>query len=347
MKVSTPIAVLAVAMFGLSTGPVYAADEAPAAVSFAGEANMPSLKDAKQLDKFKLTLSDAQIVTSFNLECKAGRNALGGLIKANEECAVTGSGTIINPRNPAEKFPRTQYTGGFVVQPDGATDMSKVLVNYLPVGKVQASSGSLTGVIKLKPENPSPTAGTLKDAVLKHLKTQAGAGGSLVDTRVDTVEMPDLFIPSAGFASDKGCNWRGSMAFAYQSESWFMDLTATCAGKTYALKGNMPWIDTPGAKDRTQYNLLLTLPSAEASGDDAMFADPTGDGDMFSTADGITGTLVMDESQYVETVVDGKTERLPSHTKISGTLTGKGVPLDAVRSFSHIITILARTFFGA
>jgi hypothetical protein len=78
-----------------------------------------------------------------------------------------------------------------------------------------------------------------------------------------------------------------------------------------------------------------------------MFAPSTGDGDMFAAADGISGTLVMDESQYVEAVVDGKTERLPSHTKISGTLTGKGVPLDAVRSFSQIIAILSRTFFGA
>jgi hypothetical protein len=137
------------------------------------------------------------------------------------------------------------------------------------------------------------------------------------------------------------------MAFAYQSKSWFMDMSATCGGKTYALKGNMPWIDSPGAKDRTQYNLLLTLPSAEAASDEAMFAAPSGDGDMFATASGISGTIVMDESLHVETLVDGKTERLPTRTKISGTLTGHGVPLDTVRSLSNLIGLLSRTFFGA
>jgi len=347
MTYSKTQTILAATLLGLLAAPPLAADEVAAKVSFSGEANMPTLRDPKQRDKFNLTLADAQVITAFSVECKAGTSSLGGLVKGNEECAVTGNGSIINPRNPAEQFPRTQYSGGFVVQPDGATDMSKVLVSYLPVGKVQASSANLTGVIKLKPENPSPTAGSLKAAVLKHLQAQVGDGGGLVDSRVDTVELPDLFIPSAGFASDKGCTWRGSMAFAYQSEIWFIDLTATCGDKSYALRGNMPWVDSPGAKDRTQYNLVLTLPSAEAASDDAMFASPTGDGDMFAAANGISGTIVMDESMYVDTVVDGKTERLPSHSKISGTLTGQGVPLDTVRSFSQLIAILARTFFGA
>ena len=145
MKVSNTPAVLAATLLGLFAVPVLAADEVPAVVTFAGEANMPSLKDAKARDKFNLTLSDAQVITTFNLECKGGTSALGGLVKGNEECAVAGNGTIINPRNAAEKFPRTQYSGGFVVQPDGATDMSKVLVSYLAVGKVPASSGNLTG----------------------------------------------------------------------------------------------------------------------------------------------------------------------------------------------------------
>jgi hypothetical protein len=137
------------------------------------------------------------------------------------------------------------------------------------------------------------------------------------------------------------------MAFSYQSESWFMDLSATCAGKTYALKGNMPWVDSPGAKDRTQYNLVLALPSGEAASDDAMFSAPASDGDMFSAADGISGAIVMDESQYVDTMVDGKMEHLPMRSKLSGTITGQGVPLDTVRSFAQLIAFLARTFFGA
>ena len=53
------------------------------------------------------------------------------------------------------------------------------------------------------------------------------------------------------------------------------------------------------------------------------------------------------ESLHVETMVDGKTERLPTRTKISGSLTGHGVPLDTVRSLSNLIGLLARTFFGA
>jgi len=347
MKVSNTPTALAATLFVLFAAPGLARAEAPATVTFGGEANMPSLKDPKQHDKFNIVVSDTQVVTSFNVQCRAGTSALGGLVKANEECAVTGNGSIINPNNADQKFPRAQYTGGFVVQPDGATDMSKVLVNYLPVGKVPASSSTLTGVIKLKPENPSPTAGLLKELVLKNLRSQAGDTGSMLDTRVDTVEIPDLFLPSAGFTSDQGCNWRGSMAFAYQSESWFMDLTATCGGKSFAMKGNMPWVDAPGAKDRTQYNLVLTLPSSEAASDAAMFATPTGDTDMFASANGISGTINMDESMYVDTMVDGKTEHLPMRSKLSGSITGHGVPLDTVRSFANLIAILSRTFFGA
>jgi hypothetical protein len=178
MNVSNTHAVLAATLLSLFAVPVLAADEVPANVTFGGEANMPSLKDAKAHDKFSIALSDGQVITTLNLECKGGTSALGGLVKGNEECAVTGNGTIINPRNPAEKFPRTQYSGGFIVQPNGATDMSKVLVNYLAVGKVPASSGNLTGVIKLKPENPSPTAGMLKETVLKRLRRRPATRGA-------------------------------------------------------------------------------------------------------------------------------------------------------------------------
>lgn len=348
MRVSTTQAALAATLLALAGSPLVATAEAPATVTFGGEANMPSLKDTKQHDKFSLLVSDAQVATNFTIQCKAGTSALGGLVKANEECSVTGNGTITNPNNPEQKFPRTQYTGGYTVQPDGATDMSKIQVSYLPVGKVQASTSNLKGVIKLKPDNPSPTANMLKELVLKKMQaTATGDSGSMLDTRVDTVELPELFIPSAGFASDQGCTWRGHMAFSYQSESWFMDLTATCAGKTYAMKGNMPWVDDPKIKDRTLYNLVLTLPTSEAASDDAMFATPTGDSDMFATVNGISGTITMDESMHVDTMVDGKMEHLPMHTKFGGSITGHGVPLDTVRSFANLISILSRTFFGA
>jgi len=348
MTVSHTQAALAAALLALAGSPLVAKAEVPATVTFGGDAYMPSLKDAKQHDKFNLVVSDAQVVTDFKIECKAGTSALGGLVKANEECSVTGNGTIINPNNPEQKFPRTQYTGGFTVQPDGSTDMSKVQIAYLPVGKVQASTANLKGVIKLKPENPSPTANMLKELVLKKMQaTATGDAASILDTRVDTVELPDLFIPSAGFASDQGCTWRGHMAFSYQSNSWFMDLTATCAGKTFGLKGNMPWVDDPKVKDRTLYNLVLTLPTSEAASDAAMFAAPAGDSDMFATVNGISGTITMDESMHVDTMVDGKMEHLPMRTKFGGSFTGHGVPLDTVRSFANLIAILARTFFGA
>lgn len=341
LAVSTAVLTLVPAMY------VLAADAPPAQVTFSGEANMPTLRDEKQIDRFDITLGDSQVITTFSLQCKAGTRSLGGLLRSDEECAVSGDGFIINPRNPNQKLPRTQYAGGFTVKADGSTDLSRVTVNYLPLGKVPASSETLAGVLNLKPENPSPTAGGLKESILKRLRDSSGQAGSLVDERVDSVEIPDLYIPSAGLTSDKGCTWRGNMAFAYQTDSWFMNLEATCSGKTYSLKGNMPWVDAPSTPDRTQYNLILTLPSTNAVGDDALFAAPAGDGDLFATADGISGTIFMDESRYVDTEVDGKMERLPMYSKISGSLSGQGVPLETVRSFSQMIAVLARTFFGA
>lgn len=323
------------------------AADVPTQVTFSGEADMPTLRNPKQVDRFDISLSDGQVVTNFSLQCKAGTRSFGGLVRSDEECAVSGDGFIINPRNPSQQLPRTQYSGGYTVKADGTTDMSGVRVNYLPLGKVAASSETLSGVLNLKPENPSPTAGSLKESILKRLRDTAGEGASLVDNRIDTVEIPDLFVPSAGFTSDKGCTWHGNMAFAYQTDSWFINVEGVCEGKTYTLKGNMPWVDSPNTPDRTQYNLVLTLPTAAATGDDALFAAPAGDGDLFAAADGINGTIYMDESRYVDTEVDGKVERLPMHSKISGSLNGQGVPLDTVRSFSQLIVLLSRTFFGA
>jgi len=52
-------------------------------------------------------------------------------------------------------------------------------------------------------------------------------------------------VPSAGLPSDKGCVWNGDMVYSYQTESWFMDIKAKCSGKEFALKGNMPFTETP------------------------------------------------------------------------------------------------------
>ena len=44
---------------------------------------------------------------------------------------------------------------------------------------------------------------------------------------------------------------------------------------------------------------------------------------------------------------DGVVDKLASEIDATGTITGQNVPIEAVRSFSTIIGIMARTFFGA
>ena len=51
------------------------------------------------------------------------------------------------------------------------------------------------------------------------------------------------------------------MIFAYQTDSWFMDLKASCSSKEHALKGNMPVTDSPSIENQFPYDLTLTLPS--------------------------------------------------------------------------------------
>jgi hypothetical protein len=96
-----------------------------------------------------------------------------------------------------------------------------------------------------------------------------------------------------------------------------------------------------------QYDLTLTLPSADVSTDDALFANPEGDADLFASADGISGQIIMKESAYVDVETDGQIDKLASEIDASGTFTGQNVPIEAVRSFGTIVGIMARTFFGA
>ena len=79
----------------------------------------------------------------------------------------------------------------------------------------------------------------------------------------------------------------------------------------------------------------------------SMFAAPEGDADLFATADGITGQIIMKESGYVDVEVDGAMDKVASEIDASGSFSGQNVPLEAVRSFSTIVAIMARTFFGA
>jgi hypothetical protein len=302
---------------------------------------MPSLRDEKLKDSFTVGLADKQVETTLNITCQA---AVGGIISGqNESCAVTGNGALINPQN-GQKLQRTQYAGGWVVKSDGFTDGATMAVNYLALGKVPASNGRFSGSLMLKPDNPSTAASLLRDTILKRIKVSESG---LIDERVDTIQFNNFTVPSAGLPSDKGCVWNGDMVYSYQTESWFIEVTAKCAGKEYPLKGNMPFTATPNVGNQNQYDLTLTLPSADAGTDDALFTQPTGDADLFAAADGISGQIIMKESAYVDVEVDGQMDKLASQIDAEGTLTGTNVPLEAVRSFSTIIGILSRTFFGA
>jgi hypothetical protein len=331
-KFATPFLLATVVAF-----PALAAES----VTFTMKASMQSLRDESSKDTFTVGVADKQVETTLSIKCQAAK---GGLISGQaESCAVTGNGALINPNN-GQKLQRTQYAGGWVVKSDGFTDGTNLAVNYLALGKVPASNGNFGGSMMLKPEVPSTTASLLRDTILKNMKkTESG----LIDERVDTVQFVNFTVPSAGLPSDRGCVWNGDMIYSYQTESWFMDVKAKCGGKEVALKGNMPFTATPNVSNQKQYDLTLTLPSADTGTDDALFAQPTGDQDLFAAADGISGQIIMKESAYVDVEVDGQTDKLASEIDATGTLNGQGVPIEAVRSFSMIVGIMARTFFGA
>jgi hypothetical protein len=337
---------LTTALVLLSAGAAFAQSAPPpATVNFTTAATMPSLKDNTKDDTFKVGLSDAQVETTLNLVCQAGRSRLF-VLHTDRACSVAGNGSIINPSNQ-QKLQRTQYTGGYTVKPDGSTDGAAMAINYLALGKAPATTTPFSGSMNLKPENTSTGAAAIRDEVLKKINAD-NTTGAVIDQRVDTVDLSRLFIPSAGFPSDKGCAWSGNMVFAYQTNSWFMDLTATCDGKDLKLKGNMPFTTTPGVQDQTQYDLTLTLPSANMTSDDALFANTSGaNADLFATVDGVSGKIIMKQSNYVTTTVDGVQQSNPSQVDASGSLTGTNVPLDTVRSLATLIGLLAENMFGA
>lgn len=310
-------------------------------VNFTMKASMPSLRDDSAKDSFTVGLGDKQVETSFKITCQA---AQAGIISGQaESCAVTGTGALINPAN-GQKLPRTQYSGGWVVKSDGFSDGANLATNYLALGKVAASNSRFAGSLMLKPEVPSTGASLLRDTILKRMKTTESG---LIDERVDTIQFNNFTVPSAGLPSDKGCVWNGDMVYSYQTESWFMDVRAKCGGKDYPFKGNMPFTATPNVGNQNQYDLTLTLPAVDAASDEALFTAPEGDADLFATADGITGQIIMKESAYVDVEVDGAPEKVASEIDATGSFTGQNVPIEAVRSFGTIIGILARTFFGA
>ncbi|MET3900201.1 hypothetical protein ABIB57_004164 [Devosia sp. UYZn731] len=315
----------------------------PSSVTFAVAATMPTLKDSSRKDTFAVTLGDAQVKSQIQLTCSAGHTSML-IMREDKACAVAGNGSIVNPANQA-LLPRTQYSGGYVVKSDGSTDGSTLSINYLALGKVAPSTAAFSGSMNLKPEVTSTGAAALANTVLA--KINSGGDSKLIDQRVDTVDLSRLFVPSAGLPSDKGCTWSGNMVFAYQTESWFLDLTANCDDKEYVLKGNMPLTASPGVDQQRQYDLTLTLPSAEATSDDALFASADANGDLFSAADGISAQIIMKESKYVTIDIDGVPTETPSQVDASGTFTGTNVPVETVRSLATLFGLLSSNLFGA
>jgi len=341
----TKIVVAALALSAaLAASPVLA-QAVPAEVKFTTIADMPTLKDNTKQDHFTVGLTDGQIKTQLILNCTAGHTDLF-VMRKDKVCAFqNGSGgSILNPKTN-QWLPRTQFTGAYTVTADGTTDGKAMSINYLALGTVAPSQAQFDGSLNLKPELASTGAAGLKDLVLKKLQ---GDTSSPINTAVDTIDFNRFFVPGAGLPSDKGCTWNGNAIFAYQTYSWFFKVSAECAGKTYELSGNMPFTDTPGVTGQTQYDLVLTLPSTTNQSDDALFADAGGgDGDLFASADGISGQIIMKNSQMVNVTVDNEQISTPAYVDASGSFKGTNVPLEVVRSFATLIGILPSTFFGA
>jgi len=317
-------------------------------VEFKLDSDQASVRDAKRNDTFTIDLTDPKVKTHFELTCQAGRSALLGFARQDEACTVKGNGSVVGPNG--QDYPRTMYKGGFTTEAarDGDTDMSTLLVSYLAIGQVQPSEGKFGGVVGMKPEKPSESASNMAAAIMRDLEKKATGGEKVVvNTAMDTVDLRNFTTPSAGFTTDKGCMWNGTMAFAYATDSWVMDLKAQCGDKSYTLRGNMPWIDVADAQDHNvEYTIALTIPT-DTTGDDAMFTAAADDA-MFAGADGLSGTIKMMGTDKVKTEIEpGVYDDVASRLKAWGTITGTNVPPELVRSFAQMMAIFARTFFGA
>lgn len=329
---------------------VSAAPALAESVSFTVAIDQPSIRDTSLNDTFVVKLDDAAVATQFELTCSAGSSALFGLVRSDETCQVAGSGSIKNPQNPAQSFPRVKYSGGFTVSADrdGYADAQSVKVSYLAVGQVPASNGAFGGGFTLLPENPSASALELSKALIGRIRQETtGTGGVTINEEIDSVSLDALATPSAGFPSDTGCTWSGNMLYAYATEAWVMDLSARCGDKTYVLQGNMPWVDVEGKDHTAEYVLNLTLPSAAAATDAGLFMTASSDNALFAAANGIAATFQIKQSGFVKVEIGETTDDVAQRIDATATLTGTGVPLDLVRSFAHVLAMLSRTMFGA
>ena len=212
------------------------------AVQFSMTSDMESLNDPSQNDVFNIALTDAQVVSKVTITCNAGSSKLFGLVRTDEACAIAGNGSLINPNDPTKQLPRVLYSGNYDVQPTGLTEGKTLQVAYQALGAVPATAATFGGDMKLKPQDPAPSAVAIRDSFLNKIGVSAQTG-SVIDNRIDTVRLDQFCTPSAGLPSDQGTCWSGDMVYTYQNSSWLIKVTATSGGKDYALTGNMPWID--------------------------------------------------------------------------------------------------------
>lgn len=317
----------------------------PATVHFTDLADMPGLTDPSQKNHFTVGISDPQVDVQLLLNCSPGGSQLLFLHK-DKVCAFqTGSsGSVINPNNPKQEVPRTQYVGGYDVQANGVANGAEMALNYLVLGNAPASTAQFGGSMHLK----ASLNGTGLSALEQTITNKLGLNGNdqTIDKRLDSVSLDGFFIPGAGWPNDHGCTWDGQLVFAYQTSSWFIDVQAQCNGQKYDFKGNMPWTAVKGVDNQMQYDLNITLPNDKATGDDSLFQ--SGDStDLFASVPGIKGTIIQKNSNNVTVTVDGQATDTPSRVDASGDLVGTNVPLPVVRSTAILFGLLSDNLFGA
>ena len=323
------------------SAPATPAAAAPATVNFTDVADMPGLTDPGQKNTFKVGISDSQIDLSVTMTCSAGGSSLLVFHK-DKVCGLTGAGSVINPGNK-QLYPRTQYQGGYDVTSTGSADGEQMSVNYLQLGSAPAGATPFGGRLKLKAQLSASGMDAVEQAVYDKLQLGSAAANGTIDKRLDSVGFDGFFVPGAGWPEDQGCTWDGKMVFAYQTNSWFIDLSGNCGGQKYDLKGNMPWTPVKGASNQMNYTLNLALPTTASVGDAALFNTV----DMFAQVPGVQATILQKNSDMVTVKVDNEDTETPAHVEASGTITGTGVPLPVVRSLAVVLGLLSDNLFGA
>jgi hypothetical protein len=335
-RIATTLSTLALTL----AAPVAMAQGLGETVTFTMQVQQPSLFDSDRRDVFQSTVDDRSGTSSFEVTCSAGASAWLGLSRIDEACSVTGSGIIKNPNNPAQTLPRINYLGGFTIEADsdGYTNVTTILANYLRAGAAGAENTSFKGNVIMMPENPSASAQALSNRLLDNLRSTA-TGTSAVEfsTEIDSIRFENFTVPHVGLGDTQSCSWTGDAIYAYANDAWQMEFDVKCGDDTFRLEGNMPLLDAPaGSAHNEEYALSLVLPGAGGAG-----GDPFAAADPFATVDGLTGVLRM--SNTGRSNEDGVYESV----KVEGEFTGTGLPLELVRSYAQIMSIFARTYFGA